>query len=106
MIEELKDKVFVALVEVSPLHGSFLDPLSVGGAAVRCYVLAPNEDVAMVKLNDALIENRLQHEETVWCVDSAAVEWDNPDSASGRALVEDAKASGKVIFSEFHAWER
>ena len=50
--------VFVTLIEVRPLDGCELDPGEFEGAAVRCYLPAPDESHARALLLDTLKQDR------------------------------------------------
>lgn len=96
--------VYIALIEVAPLEGCFLDPKVYAGASVRCYVAEDSEEHAIDSIIAALDEMRLRLVDIEWCVDEAAVEWENPNDQTGLAFVSEAGPSKDVIFGEFHAW--
>ncbi len=101
----MTDMVLCALVEVTPLEGcTMLDPGETAGAAVRCYTLAESELDARARINSQLASDRFNLESCDWCVAVDSVEWDNPDSETGKALEEEARTTKGVVYDTFHAW--
>lgn len=96
--------VYVALVEVTPLDGCWLDAGNFAGACVRCYVAAKTDVEAMELITATLQENQFQLVDLEWCVDESAVEWEKPDDATAAALISEARTSKTVVFGEFHTW--
>ena len=96
--------VFVALVELRPLEGCLLDPRSIAGAWVRCYVSAPTKDLAIAKLHHSFQENHFDLVETEWCVNESEVEWEKPDDSIGKGIISAARQNDDVAYGEFHVW--
>ena len=96
--------VYVALIEVAPLDGCEIDPKTYGGAIVRCYVAAQSDDIAISRAVERLTENRFRLVDVQWCVDEAAVEWENPVDRTADDLIAQARNSDDVVFGEFHIW--
>jgi hypothetical protein len=104
MSDNSRIPVYVALAEVAPLEGCHLDLGDCGGAFVRCYVAADTEAKAMKQIADFFQKNRFQLVDVEWCVDESAVQWENPNDATGAELIREARAASRVVLGEFHTW--
>jgi hypothetical protein len=96
--------VYVALIEVRPLPGCFMDPSETAGAAVRCYIPATSDNDALDKLRRTLAQTNLALVSVEWCVTEDEVEWETPNDSAGEEGAFKAKESGIVVFGEFHVW--
>lgn len=96
--------IFVALVEVLPEEGAFLDPDEFAGAFVRCYIPARNPDAALTALTHELLENHFQIVRIEWCANCDEVEWDTPDDEHANSLMSEARSENEIAYGEFHAW--
>ncbi len=96
--------IFIALVEVCPEKGAFLDPQEFAGAFVRCYVPASDPDEALTLLAEDLEEGHFQLVGIEWCVNMDEVEWDNPDDPTAEALATEARETNQITYGEFHVW--
>lgn len=96
--------VFVALLELAPEPGCEFDPAETAGAAVRCYVAAPDGETAMEKIEADLKSQRFRLVETDWCVDHDTTDWDVPNDAESEGFAATARETGEVVFDTFHLW--
>jgi hypothetical protein len=99
-----RNPIYVALLEVAPLNGCEIVSNSSRGAVVRCYVAAPSEDAAIYRANESLSQHLLRLTNVEWCVDEAAVEWENPGDPTAAEFIAKARNSDNVVFGEFHVW--
>lgn len=104
MTHSASSKVYVLLLEVSPLPGCSIDPAEFGGAAVRCYVEAASNDDAITRVRESLADNLFQLVEIEWCVDENSTQWENPDDETASELIAEARSCNEVVFGEFHVW--
>lgn len=74
------------------------------GGYVRCYVPAERDEEAIAVVDGVLDEVGVRRVAVEWCVRDDAVDWDEPGSVEGRALVAEARATGQVVLGEFHVW--
>lgn len=96
--------VFVALLELAPEAGCEFDAAEIAGAAVRCYVAAPDDDSAMMKVIADLGERCFRLVDVEWCVDHDTTEWDKPNDAQSESSATLARETGEVIYDTFHTW--
>jgi len=98
--------IFVALVEVKPNEGAFLDPEEIGGAVVRAYIPARDREEALAVLAEELRAGYFTVVNIEWCVNQNEVEWENENDTTSEALSEEARQNGEITFGEFHCWDR
>ncbi|GAA4437358.1 hypothetical protein [Bremerella cremea] len=98
------DDMFCLLLELRPGKGSLLDDGETKGAAVRCYVREFDVETAIVRVKEALKEQRLELVAVRWCVAIDEFDWEFPDDEDAQACITEAETEGSVVFSEFHAW--
>ena len=96
--------VFVALLELAPEADCEFDPAEIAGAAVRCYVAAPDDDSAMKKVIVDLGERHFHLVDVEWCVDHDTTEWDRPNDDQSESFATAARETGNVIYDTFHTW--
>jgi len=104
MSNDVDYPVYVSFVEVTPLDGCQISPVECGGAAVRCYVEAETEEIAIQRIEHALQEGLFRLVNIEWCLDEASVEWESPNDATAATLTLEARMSKDVVFGEFHTW--
>ena len=103
VVHEVPERVFVALVEVRPRAKLVLDPAIHAGAAVRCYVPAETEAVALARLREVLHRDGLEMVELEFCHPYDG-EWTHEDDGADAAGVGAAVRSGAVAYGTFHTW--
>lgn len=97
--------IFIALIEVRPLEGCEIDPTKYDGAAVRCYIPAPDETSARTLLRDTLDQDSFQLIEEEFFVRNDLVEWEHPGNEDAKTAMAEASKTGRVVYSEFRAWD-
>ena len=98
--------VYVTLVEVKPLKGCEVAPEEFAGAMTRGYAAADDIKLAIARFEEELASLRFEVVDMEWCGRAEAVDWDDEDAEAGSNLANDAKTSGRVVFGNFHAWEK
>lgn len=96
--------MYVTLIEVQPLPGCFLDSAEVNGAFVRCYIPVDTEKLARIALQESLIDERLRLVQVEWIHPMDEVDWENPEDPTAAAHEAEARATGGVVYGEFHTW--
>ncbi len=95
-------KVFITLIKVKPEAGCQLDPEQVDQALVQCFVPAKGEKAAAEYLFEVLEELKLEFIEEEYLVADYDLDWENPDNQELKQLVEQARESQEIIFSDFY----
>lgn len=95
--------MFIALVQIEPQEGSTLDPRSVAGAFVRCYLPAPSRAEALDLLQRTLDEHHFLLVEVEWCA-PADSEWEQEDDGADGRGIEEARQSNGMAYGTFHCW--
>lgn len=95
-------KVFITLIKVKPEPGCQLDPEKVDQALVQCFIPARGEKAAAEYLFEVLEELHLSFIEEEYLVADYDLDWDNPDNQELKELVEQARETKEIVFSEFY----
>ena len=98
--------VYCSLIEIQPLDDCELNPAEIAGAAVRCYIPAASEELAIQLLKTKLRDMKMRIVEMEWCVDYDNTEWENSDNDDEYEFVAYARDTGDVVFGSFHTWGR
>jgi hypothetical protein len=102
----MESRACVANLEVEPLPKcTVLDPAEVAGKFVRCYVCANSRQGTITRFRDDLDTHHLRLVMVDFCVADEDVEWENPDDPTTEELIQDAMATGGVVYGEFHVWD-
>ncbi len=98
------DNIFIALIELRPLPGSALDPRTVAGAAVRCYIPAAKEEDARQRLAEALAADQYELREVEFCHPFDSQDWEQSDDGKDAEGAAEAKRNNRIAYGTFHIW--